>query len=60
VNVARAYSARGFNNCFAKESVMIIDLGKVTVTTKAILPNGTILDPLPIPRGKRYYLGRII
>jgi hypothetical protein len=39
---------------------MFIELGKVSVATKAVMPNGAIMDPVPLPAGKFYLVGRIL
>ena len=40
-----------------KEIVMIIELGKVSVETKAVASGNVILDPTPLPPGKQFQLG---
>jgi hypothetical protein len=43
-----------------KETVMIIEFGKVSVATRAVMPNGAVMDPVPLPSGKFYTVGRIL
>jgi hypothetical protein len=38
---------------------MIIELGKASVATKAVEPNGLTTDPTPLPAGKRVQVGKI-
>ena len=37
---------------------MFIELGKASVATTAVMPNGVIMDPVPLPPGKPYTVGR--
>jgi hypothetical protein len=39
---------------------MIIELGKASVATKAVQPNGTTRDPSPLPAGKSFQVGKIL
>jgi hypothetical protein len=39
---------------------MIIQLGRVTLATKAVMPSGSVRDPIPLPTGKHFLVGRIL
>jgi hypothetical protein len=39
---------------------MFIELGKVSVATQAVMPQGASMDPVPLPAGKFYLVGRIV
>jgi hypothetical protein len=38
---------------------MIIELGKASVATKAVQPQGAITDPSPLPPGKNFPVGKV-
>lgn len=39
---------------------MIIELGKASVATKAVMPNGLVLDPTPLVAPKIHQTGRTL